>query len=162
MTSIVVFFALQLVNVIFGTIRSIVTNSGTKLTAAIVNAVSYTFYAAIVKLTTQQDMIVVIGATFITNMIGVYLAIWLLEKFKKDRLWRITVTIPIKIGSLDTRAITESLDKYNISYTVYIGNDVKVIDIYSKTQGESSLIKEILSPYDKKIKYFVSQMDKTL
>ena len=162
MESIIVFFILQLVNVIFGTIRSIVTNSGTKLAASIVNAVSFTFSAAIVKMMTQQDMLVVIAATFITNMIGVYIAMWILDKVKKDRLWRITVTIPIDTNALDTRAVTESLDDYKISYTVYIGNGVKVIDIYSKTQGESSLIKEILSKYDKKIKYFISQMDKTL
>jgi hypothetical protein len=90
-------------------------------------------------------------------MVGVYIAMWILNKFKKDKVWRITVTMP---KYSDSAEVTEELKKYNISNTVYIGDGVKIVDIYSKTQGESSLIKEILSKV--KVKYFVTEMEKTL
>jgi hypothetical protein len=157
MFDIMLFVVLQLVNVILGTMRSILTIRASKNAAAVINAVSYTFYSAVVKLISGQDMIVVLAVTFATNMVGVYIAMWILNKFKKDKVWRITVTMP---KYSDSAEVTEELKKYNISNTVYIGDGVKIVDIYSKTQGESSLIKEILSKV--KVKYFVTEMEKTL
>jgi uncharacterized protein YebE (UPF0316 family) len=157
MFDIMLFVVLQLVNVILGTMRSILTIRASKNAAAVINAVSYTFYSAVVKLISGQDMIVVLAVTFATNMVGVYIAMWIHNKFKKDKVWRITVTMP---KYSDSAEVTEELKKYNISNTVYIGDGVKIVDIYSKTQGESSLIKEILSKV--KVKYFVTEMEKTL
>ena len=77
--SISIFFGLQLVNVILSTIRSIVTVRASRHTAAIINAISYTFYNGIVKLLTAQDMSVILATTFITNIIGVYTANFILD-----------------------------------------------------------------------------------
>ena len=68
------FFGLQLVNVVLSTMRSILTVKASKHVAAIMNAISYTFYSAVVKLITSQDMYVVCAVTFVTNIIGVYIA----------------------------------------------------------------------------------------
>ena len=81
----------------------------------------------------------------------------ILDKAKKDKLWRITATIP---GNIDTGEITTALNKKGIQTVVYIGEGVKLVDIYSKTQGESVVIKEILSPL--KVKYSVVEIDKKL
>ena len=157
MLDISIFIGLQLINVILGTMRSVLTIRSSKNVAAIINAIAFTFYAAVVKLISGQDMFIVLSATFITNIIGVYIAMAILNKFKKDKVWRITATLP---KFTDSGIITSALKKYNISNTVYIGDGVKVVDIYSKTQGESSLIKEIL--LKEKIPYFITEMDKTL
>ena len=102
-------------------------------------------------------MIVVLVTTALTNIIGVYIARFILDKAKKDKLWRITATIP---ENIDSGEITMPLNSKGIQSVVYIGEGVKLVDIYSKTQGESVVIKEILSLL--KVKYSVVEIDKKL
>lgn len=156
MFEVILFFILQLINVVLSTIRSIFTIKGSKHTSAIMNAVSYTFYSAVVKLVTSQDMFVVVSVTFITNIIGVYLANFILEKFKKDKLWRITCTV----GEINATNILSRLSEKNIQKTYYQCDNKVIIDIYSYSQGESVLIKEILKDY--KVKYCIMEIDKKL
>lgn len=155
--SITLFFVLNLINVVLGTMRSILTVKSTPFVSMVINTVSYTFYSGIVKLVSGQDMVVVLITTALTNIIGVYIARFILDKCKKDKLWRITATIP---NSIDSGMITEKLKIKDIKSVVYVGEGVKLIDIYSKTQGESIVVKEILEPL--KVKYSVVEIDKTL
>lgn len=155
--SIALFFVLNLINVVLGTMRSILTVKSTPFVSMVINTVSYTFYSGIVKLVSGQDMAVVLITTALTNIIGVYIARFILDKAKKDKLWRITATIP---NSIDSGMITEKLKTKDIKSVVYVGEGVKLIDIYSKTQGESIVVKEILEPL--KVKYSVVEIDKTL
>lgn len=153
--SIVLFFVLNLINVILGTMRSILTVKSTPFVSMIINTVSYTFYSGIVKLVSGQDMIVVLVTTALTNIIGVYIARFILDKAKKDKLWRITATIP---NRKDCEEIISALSKK--ASVIYKGEGVELVDIYSKTQGESTVIKEVLAPY--KVKYSVVEIDKKL
>lgn len=155
--SIVLFFVLNLINVILGTMRSILTVKSTPFVSMVINTVSYTFYSGIVKLVSGQDMAVVLITTALTNIIGVYIAQFILNKARKDKLWRITATLP---ADIDSGVIIPKLEEKGIASVVYIGEDVKLIDIYSKTQGESLVIKEILEPL--KVKYSVVEIDKKL
>lgn len=155
--SITLFFVLNLINVVLGTMRSILTVKSTPFVSMVINTVSYTFYSGIVKLVSGQDMVVVLITTALTNIIGVYIARFILDKCRKDKLWRITATIP---NSIDSGMITEKLKTKDIKSVVYVGEGVKLIDIYSKTQGESIVAKEILEPL--KVKYSVVEIDKTL
>lgn len=155
--SIVLFFILNLINVILGTMRSILTVKSTPFISMLINTISYTFYSGIVKLVSGQSMAVVLITTALTNIIGVYIARFILDKAKKDKLWRITATIP---NNIDTAEITTELNKKGIQNVIYIGEGVKLVDIYSKTQGESIVIKEILAPL--KVKYSVVEIDKKL
>lgn len=155
--SITLFFVLNLINVVLGTMRSILTVKSTPFVSMVINTVSYTFYSGIVKLVSGQDMAVVLITTALTNIIGVYIARFILDKCRKDKLWRITATIP---NSIDSGMITEKLKTKDIKSVVYVGEGVKLIDIYSKTQGESIVVKEILEPL--KVKYSVVEIDKTL
>lgn len=154
------FFGLQLVNVVLSTMRSILTVKASKHVAAIMNAVSYTFYSAVVKLITSQDMYVVCAVTFVTNIIGVYIANWILDKAKKDKLWRISATAK---GQQKVAAMEKRLDEYNISFNVtpcVNFEDKLVFDIFSYSQGESVLIKEILTDFN--VKYHVMEISKKL
>lgn len=154
------FFGLQLVNVILSTMRSILTVKASKHISAIMNAISYTFYSAVVKLITSQDMYVVCIVTFITNIIGVYVANWILEKAKRDKLWRISATVK---GQDKVSGINKRLEKHNISYNITSCEDCEdkfIFDIFSYSQGESVLIKEVLTNY--KVKYCVMEISKKL
>lgn len=157
--SIVLFFILNLINVILGTMRSILTVKSTPFVAMLINTISYTFYAGIVKLTTNQSMTVVLISTALTNIIGVSLARFILDKFKKDKLWRISATI--KENSKDYLSIINQLESFNIEYNITPAAKEKIIiDIFSETQGQSALIKEIFQKT--KVKYHVIEIDKTL
>ena len=154
------FFGLQLVNVVLSTMRSILTVKASKHVAAIMNAISYTFYSAVVKLITSQDMYVVCAVTFVTNIIGVYIANWVLEKVKRDKLWRISATVK---GRKKVDAMGKSLGEYNIDYNVTLCEDCEdkfIFDIFSYSQGESVLIKEVLTNY--KVKYCIMEISKKL
>ena len=155
--SITLFFVLNLINVILGTMRSILNVKASPTVAMLINTISYTFYSGIVKLVTDQSMAVVLITTALTNIIGVYIARFILDKCRKDKLWRITATIP---NSIDSGMITEKLKTKDIKSVVYVGESVKLIDIYSKTQDESIVVKEILEPL--KVKYSVIEINKTL
>ena len=150
--AIAIFFGLQLINVILSTIRSIMTVKAGKHTAAIINAVSYTFYNGIVKMLTGQEMWVVLSTTFITNIIGVYTANFILDKFRKDKLWKIEATIPTGFTEtvdyiLNNQFIPHSYIKLSEKHTVFY--------CYCATQTDSAIVKKILDNYN--AKYFVSE-----
>jgi hypothetical protein len=78
-----------------------------------------------------------------------------MDLFKKDKLWRITVTLK----TVDEFAeCVQQLAKYNIGYTPI--ENTNSVDIYSYNQKESSIIKNILGNYD--YKYFIQEMAKNL
>ena len=145
-----IFFASSLVNVILSTIKTIVTVKSTTLIAAIVNAITFGFYTFVVKQISNVDLIVSIPLTMAANLIGVCVARWILEKFKKDKLWRISCTFSTKKEQISIE-IFDKLKNYNIEYNHITQNGYHFLDIFSYTQGESALIKEIITKYN--IKY---------
>ena len=96
-------------------------------------------------------MLVTIGA----NIVGVWISYKIMDLFKKDKLWRITVTLKNK-KALDE--CMKNLEKYNIGFTPI--EKTNSIDIYSYNQKESAIIKTILANYD--YKYFIQEMAKSL
>ena len=57
-------------------------------------------------------------------------------------------------------AYDNSFEKYNIKCVEFSYNGGTIIDIFSKSQGESALIKEIITKYN--LKYSVYELDKSL
>ena len=152
-----IFFACSLVNVMLSTMKSILTVRSTKNIASIVNAVTYGFYAIVVKQLASLSIPVTVVVTIVTNLIGVYLSMWILEKFKKDNLWKITVTT----ASVNLESIGEKLKKHDIGFSyIPITPRKGVIDIYSNTQKESAIIREILKDYE--VKYCITEVKQTL
>ena len=90
---IIVFIICQLINVALNTIKTIIMHKEEKISSSIINAITYGFYAIIVIMTASSlPLWITILITAITNLIGVYGSMWVLEKFKKDSLWEITAT----------------------------------------------------------------------
>jgi hypothetical protein len=123
--------------------------------AIIINAVCYGFYTLVVKQLTSVDYVTAVTVTILANVVGVWISYKIMDLFKKDKLWRITVTLKNK-KALDE--CKKHLEKYNIGFT-YI-EKAKAIDIYSYNQKESSIIKNILNNYNHK--YFIQEMAKSL
>ena len=152
-----IFFACSFVNVMLSTIKSILTVKSTKNVAAIMNAISYGFYAIVVKQLADLDIPVTVMVTILTNLIGVYLSMWFLDKVKKDNLWKITVTTP----SENLKSIAKELDKEGIGYTYFSVTERKgVMDIYSETSNQSAYIRDVLKKYQ--VKYCITETKHTL
>lgn len=140
-TDILLFVLFQFVNVIISTIKSILTVNGSRMTAAVINAVSYTFYGVVTKMLTEQPFTVIITVTFLTNLIGVYIAKFIMDKARKEKLWIVTATI----RSADQTNIEALLRLNHLGYTIIPAhNDRFVFNIFSYSKDQSSSIREIL------------------
>jgi hypothetical protein len=151
----IIFFICSLINVMLSTLKTILTVKASKGVATIINAITYGFYAIVVKQLASLDLITTVTVTIITNIIGVYVSMWLLEKTKKDCLWKISVTTK-------DSTLVEKLEKFSISYVMnpvqYKKQTYYNIDVFSENQKDSSIIENILKEY--KVKYNITEINK--
>lgn len=151
----IIFFICSLINVMLSTLKTILTVKASKGVATIINAMTYGFYAIVVKQLASLDLITTVTVTIVTNIIGVYVSMWLLEKTKKDCLWKISVTTK-------DNTLVEKLEKFSISYVMnpvqYKKQTYYNIDVFSENQKDSSIIENILKEY--KVKYNITEINK--
>lgn len=156
-----IFFGLSILNVICSTIKSIMTVKGTRVQATIINAFYYAFYTIVLKQVVSFGVYTTITITFLANMIGVYTSFIILDKFKKDKLWTISLTADTtETGKNIIKELKDNKLSYRY-YTIYNNNGTTLgIDIFSPNQNESIKIKNILKNY--KIKYHIIENEKRL
>ena len=151
-----VFFGLSIINVVFATIKSLVTIKGSKLLASFISGSYYAFYNVMMIYTVADfPMWQKCVITFICNVIGVFAVKWGEEKARKDKLWKVEATVK----PTEAEAIKRFCKYFNLPFS-YIDIDKYVIfNFYCATQKESTLIKDVLNNHN--AKYFVSE-SKTL
>lgn len=136
-----IFIAIQFVNVILSTVKSVMTVNGDKLSASLWNTVSYCVGAVVTKMLTQQSFEIIIIVSAVTNMIGTYVGKWILEKMRHERLWTINATI----RNRSQKYVEDEFLKRGVQYTLLPAvNDRMLLCTYSYSKAESSLVKEIL------------------
>ena len=87
-----IFFTLQVINVILNTAKTLImTRTNNPHLSAVINAITFGFYAAVVKQIAGLDLTITITITVVTNVIGVYLTYWIAGKLQKDNLWKIEI-----------------------------------------------------------------------
>lgn len=149
----IAFIIAQLINVIISTLKSVLTIKGTRITATLINAISYTVNAGVISQIGKVDNIIIVCVvTCITNLIGVWFSLWLLDKLRKDQLWRISATVKTEYKE----QLMKELDIHNIMYLCIANNWHKFapLDIFSTSKEESKIIKQIFIKY--KVKYTIS------
>lgn len=152
---VIVFCICSLVNVILSTLKTLIMVNAGRNSSIAINAICYGFYTLVVKQLGAVDYVTAVVVTILANIVGVWISYKIMDLFKKDKLWRITVTLK----TVDEFAeCVQQLAKYNIGYTPI--ENTNSIDIYSYTQQESTIVKNILSNY--KHKYFIQEMAKSL
>ena len=152
---VIVFCICSLVNVILSTLKTLIMVNAGRNSSIAINAICYGFYTLVVKQLGAVDYVTAVVVTILANVVGVWISYKIMDLFKKDKLWRITVALK------DTKALNEckaNLEKYNIGFTPI--EKTNSIDIYSYNQKESAIIKNILGNYD--YKYFIQEMAKSL
>lgn len=152
-----VFVVLNVVNVVIQTVKSIVTVNGGKMSAAIINAVTYAIYTVVVVFMTAEGLGILWKAVIIgiANFGGVYVVKLIEEKSRKDKLWKVEATVPREVA-LD---LVSKLKANDLPYNYVDINKYYLFNVYCATQVQSAKVKEVLNTYN--AKYFVSE-SKTL
>lgn len=151
MKLLITFIVFNIINVIIQTVKSIATIKCGKTVAAIVNAVAYGLYTYIVVLTVcELPLWVKVVTVGLANLVGVYVVKYCEEKSRKDKLWKIEVTIPTKYALM----VDDGLVSIPHSY-IRISPKHTLFNIYCATQAESKRVKELIDMYD--AKYFVTE-----
>ena len=149
----IVFVGLSIVNVVFSTIRSIVTINGNKIVASLISGGYFAFYNVMMIYTVADfPMWQKCVITFVCNVVGVFLVKWGEEKARKDKLWKVEATV----YSAYTESLDRALKNAGIPHN-YIENVGKytIFNAYCATQKQSESVKEIIKEYN--AKYFVSE-----
>lgn len=152
---VIIFILCSLINVILSTMKSILTVKSTKGVATLINAITYGFYTIVIKQISSIDASITVAVTIGTNLVGVYFSMWLLDKLKKDKLWKVCVTTKNKtiIPLLEEQGISYSFSEvFTMQHKKYYS-----IDIFSPSQRQSEKIAEILKT-DEDVRYHVVEV----
>jgi uncharacterized protein YebE (UPF0316 family) len=149
----ILFIALNVVNVIIQTVKSIATIKCGKILAALINAIAYGLYTVVVVYTVCDLplwlKVVIVG---VANLIGVYIVKYFEEKARKDKLWKVEATVSAQYAE----RLHNELSTVKLSHN-YIDNIGKyvIFNVYCETQADSIKAKTLLDYYH--AKYFVSE-----
>lgn len=148
MNMLILFSLLTIVNVVFSTIKSIVTIKSGKTVAALISAGYYGYYNIVLIYTVAdfplwQKVVV----TFLANLIGVWIVKWGEEKARKDKLWLVKITIPVNYSDI----IKKELNNNNISFTYYDINKYFVFDCFCENQKDTKIVSTLCKKYQGKI-----------
>lgn len=151
-TLLLTFILLNIANVIIQTIKSIATIKCGKGVAAIVNAVAFGLYTVVTvymmcELPLATKALIVAGC----NLVGVYVVKYFEEKARKDKLWKVEVTIPAG----QAEQMIEDCKYYEFTYNYVNIEKYFLFNFYCPTQQDSLNVKKLLQSYD--AKYFVTE-----
>lgn len=153
MKLLILFFILSSINVVFSTIKSLVTIKGNALSASIISALYYAYYNIVIIYTVAEfPLWQKIIVTFICNLLGVFIVKYFEQRARKDKLWKIECTILAEY----TDEAHQLLKECDIPHS-YVENVGKytLLNAYCATQEESKIVKQLIQKYD--AKYFVSE-----
>lgn len=153
MKLLITFVILSILNVVFSTVKSLITVKGSPMCASLVSALYYSYYNVVLIYTVAdfplwQKVIV----TFACNLIGVYLVKWAEVKTRKDRLWEIRGTIK---DDVDAAMCIEMLSTSGIPFNYIDVTKYVIFNCYSATQEDSLEIKDIFERCN--AKYFATE-----
>jgi hypothetical protein len=140
-TTTVYFFLISLINVILSSTKSICTVRYGRGINVLANVVAYSFYTIVVKQTAELPLEITVLATAVANALGVWLSYAILDRFQKDRLWKIEVTLPKQYTDIVHSELKD------ICHT-YLDAGPKVrFDFLCETRKETSRVIKLCRPY---------------
>ena len=153
----ILFLIATAINVTLSTIRSLVTIKGTKLSAAVINAITYGFYTYIIILTNGDGLstLAKMLITAVCNFVCVYLVKWIDEKRTPEKMWKIEIAFP---NYIDPIAAHKTLEENDIPNNFNELGSWTIFNCYCDTRKKTdfviSLCKENngkMSAYESKI-----------
>ena len=147
-----VFIGLSIVNVVFSTIRSIVTINGSKAVASLISGGYFAFYNIMMIYTVADfPMWQKCVITFVCNVVGVYLVKWGEEKSRKDKLWKVEATI----DKVNFETNKELLDLFKVPHNYIDIEKYVILNFYCADKKQSEIVKGLLDEMN--AKYFVAE-----
>ena len=89
--------------------------------------------------------------TFVCNVIGVYIVKLIEERMRKDKLWKVELTIEED----NTESLEMHLTELGIPHNYIMVEKYSIFNAYCQTQKESTLVKELGNRYN--AKFFVTE-----
>lgn len=119
--------------------------------ASIVSALYYGYYNIVLIYTVAdfplwQKVVVTAGC----NLVGVFIVKYGEEKARKDKLWKVELTVPTEYKNavdFDLRTVPHSYIELSDKHTLF--------NFYCATQADSAKVKVIANQYE--AKYFVAE-----
>lgn len=156
MKILIIFTFATVINVVLSTIRSLCTVKCGKVMASLSNAICYGFYCWVVVLTVADfPLWEKILITALANFIGVFAVKLVEEKARKDKMWKVEMTIKNKYADL----VNNELKELDLPYgSMKIANkEWTVFNCYCKTQTDTANAVDICKRYKGKISAYESQ-----
>lgn len=148
----ILFIVLNIVNVVVQTIKSLATIKCGKGAAAVISALAYGFYTIVVVYTLcDLPLMWKAGIVALCNLVGVYAVKLGEEKARKEKLWKVEVTV----SPLEAPALIEEAKAKDLPFNYVDVNKYYLFNFYCPTQADSTVIKNMLVKYN--AKYFVSE-----
>lgn len=154
MNFIIIFIGLSIINVVFSTIRSITTIKSGKVVASLINGGYFAFYNIMLIYTVMDfPMWQKCVITFGCNVIGVFIVKLIEEKMRKDKMWKVEVTILTRYCDV----VDSDLEDIPHSY-IRLSDKHTVFNFYCATQNETKKVTDICNQYG--ARYFASECQK--
>lgn len=153
----ILFIVCTFANVVLSTVKSVMTIKGGKVNAAIWNALAFGLYSYIVVLTATAD-ISTFGKVAITmgcNLVGVYGVKLVEEKLRKDRLWKLEMTIPNGEYGFAAPAMHGALNSANIPNNYVEAGKYAIFNCFCATKADTETAITIGAEYG--AKFFASE-----
>lgn len=157
---VILFTVTQLINVVLSTFKSVILIKGSKNTATVVNTISYSinvFITALIGSVVKNVPITVI-ITAITNMIGVWVGLTIIDKLRKERVWKISGTVKAELWEDLKRELI--LNEIHFIPIETSWDKRRILDVYSESKKESKLIGSIFKKYN--VKYMILEAHNSL
>ena len=156
MNLLIIFIALNIVNVILQTIKSIATVKCGKLGAALANAVAYGLYTIVIIYTVCDlplwEKILIVASA---NFVGVYVVKIIEQKITKDKLWKVEMAIPYTNNSEYIHVLLK--DVHNIENNYNTLGKWHIFNCYCMTKEQTEECKKIVNQYNGKISAYESK-----
>ena len=151
----ITFILLNITNVVIQTVKSLVTVKGSKITAALANAIAYGLYT-IVTIYMLCDLPMVWKALIIAvcNFIGVYCVKWCEEKSRKDKLWKVEMAVP---NGTNVAVLKNRIEWCGVPCNyIEVGKWV-MFNCYCERQSQTKAMTELAKEFNGKISAYESQ-----
>lgn len=148
------FVVLNIVNVVLQTIKSICTIKCGKTAAALINALAYGLYTIVViYMVCELPLMVKVAVVALANFVGVYAVKHFEEAARKDKLWKVEMTIPTNPVSL--AEIYRVCVEKDIPMNSFDVEGYHVLNFFCSTKEQSRQVKRFVEIYGGKC--FVSE-----
>lgn len=156
MNLLIIFIALNIVNVILQTIKSIATVKCGKLGAALANAVAYGLYTIVIIYTVCDlplwEKILIVASA---NFVGVYVVKIIEQKITKDKLWKVEMAIPYINNSEYIHVLLKDVHGIENNYNTL--GKWHIFNCYCMTKEQTEKCKQIVTKYGGKISAYESK-----